>query len=152
MTGYDILIIDFWSRPLVILVCYLQTLERIHLWCELNQAQHSSEHCQEQEANHYNTWVLLKRDRHPVLVIQMLWFFPLKSISHLLFWYPITLGLQPPRPTTSEVGGPLSLRCSAAADSTTEMDSWLSPFQAIAPREITTLQMAQIDIKKRYFW
>ena len=39
----------------------------------------------------------------------MLWFFSLKSISQLLYWPPITLGLQPPRPTTSEVGGSLGL-------------------------------------------
>ena len=75
----------------------------------------------------------------------MLWFFPLNSISHLLLWYPITLGLQPLRLTASEVGGRLDLCCSAAADSTIEMNYWLSPFQAIAPWEIrTTLQMAQL--------
>ena len=35
------------------------------------------------------------------------------SIYHLFSWYPITLGLQPPRPTTYEVGSPLSVRCLA---------------------------------------
>ena len=33
-----------------------------------------------------------ERLRHQALVSHILWFFPLKSISHLLFWYPITLG------------------------------------------------------------
>ena len=32
-----------------------------------------------------------------------LWSFCWKSISHLLFWHPITLGLQPLRPITSKV-------------------------------------------------
>ena len=50
-----------------------------------------------------------------------------------------TSGLQPSRPTTAEVGGPLIMVFRIASDSTTlDTGSWLSSFQVIAPREITT--------------
>ena len=93
---------------------------KIHVWCDLNRYHTppiivKSERWTPTLLGFCSKWV-----KYQVLVSHMLWFFPLKSISHALFWYPIALGLQPPRPTTSEVGGPLGLRCSAAADPMTE--------------------------------
>ena len=81
---------------LSLLVCYLQTLEKIHLYCDMNQAQHSFEPCVLTTRLTHTT----QRVRHQVQVSHILWFFPSKSISHLLFWYP-TPALPDSKPSIS---------------------------------------------------
>ena len=65
--------------------------------------------------------MLLKRVGHQVQVSQVLWFFPWKSISHLVFWYTNTLGLPLPQPHSFQSGRPTqSLVFRYVADSTSE--------------------------------
>ena len=61
---YMLLIIDFWSRTPVILVCLLQTLEKIHLWRDSNQAPDSSEHCQSDQKSIINISSLSFKNIH----------------------------------------------------------------------------------------
>ena len=101
------------------LVAIQQTIDLKLYQCDSNPVPHSSEPCV------LTTTRLTKHTppkwaRHQAKSVS-LWFIPWKSTSHLLFWYPITLGLQPPKPTTFEVGGPMNglLVITLTCDSTT---------------------------------
>ena len=84
-------------------VCYAANTEKWILTdSDLNPKPHPSKLCVLTIRLH----TPLKRARHQAQVSQTV-LISWRSIFHLLFWYSITLGFQPPGPTTFKVGGPV---------------------------------------------